>query len=258
MSSIEAPFANVKAIFFDLDDTLCGYWDACKAALSETFSSIPIQGKSSSEMIRHWAAAFREFGGSLKETHWYPTYLITGEPTRTEQMRLTLKRLDIVDEDLARRLSESYMVLRDRNLRLFHDAEEVLQALHGSYRMGMITNGPADIQRQEVNTLGIGHFFDPILIEGEMGEGKPLQTVFTRAQNHAGCAPEELLIVGNSYRHDIEPAIEAGWRTAWIKRDSDVPPSASEKGEPEVKPAEAPDPDVIIHDLKSLLPLLGM
>ena len=33
-----APFAEVRAVFFDLDDTLCGYWDACKIALRETFA----------------------------------------------------------------------------------------------------------------------------------------------------------------------------------------------------------------------------
>lgn len=29
--------SGVKAIYFDLDDTLCAYWDACKQGLRETF-----------------------------------------------------------------------------------------------------------------------------------------------------------------------------------------------------------------------------
>lgn len=248
----------MKAIYFDLDDTLCAYWDASKAALKQTFTDVPIEGYSPEEMIRNWAAAFQEFGKDLKATGWYETYLKVGEPTRTEQMRLTLRRVGVDDLAKAKELSESYMVLRDKNLKLFPEAIEVLDALKGKYVLGLITNGPADIQRQEVNTLGIAHYFDHIWIEGEMGEGKPVPRVFERAVEAAGSTPETTLMVGNSYKHDVAAAIAMGWNAIWIRRPSDVPPSAGPEAKPEERPQDGPVPTRTISDLRELYDFLRM
>lgn len=252
-------FDSVRRIYFDLDDTLCGYWDASKAALRKTFAEVSPNGHDAQHMVQEWAAAFRDFAPTLKKTGWYQTYLKEGEPTRTEQMRLTLRRIGIEDEALAIRLSEAYGRHRNDGLQLFDDAWEVLQTLHERYPMGLITNGPADIQRQEIAALGIGEFFDQVYIEGEMGRGKPLPDVFAMITENSGVAPHEILMVGNSYAHDIRPAIESGWRSVWIRRPSDVPPSApGHVTQPEERPDDAPEPDAVIRHLEELLTLLGL
>lgn len=252
-------FADVRAVYFDLDDTLCQYWEAARAGLFRSFEAHPVPSHTTEEMVQVWARAFRGF---IKEVHhpdWYSRYLKKGEVTRTEQMRRTLEEVGIEDPDHAERLSREYMEQRDRLLTLFDDTDEVLTLLKAKYPLGLITNGPADIQRQEIATLGIEHYFDAILIEGEMGEGKPLQSVFRRAEQCLDKKPEEILFVGNSYSHDIRPAIEAGWRTAWIRRPTDVPPSAGPGGSAvEAKPTDAPEPDLQINNLRDLLPHFGM
>lgn len=250
-------FSSIKAIYFDLDDTLCAYWDASKIGMRRAFAKHGPAGCSVDEMVQHWAAAFREFGPTLKQTGWYDGYLKNGEPTRTEQMRLTLARLGIVDEDRAIALSESYMVERDSALHLFDDSVSVLSALQPRYPLGLITNGPADIQRMEIATLGIVHFFTNIFIEGEMGEGKPNATVFERALMAVQCKPHEILFVGNSFAHDVTPALENGWRAVWVRRDTDVPPSAGPGPSlPEEAPPGAMQPDAVIENLSELLALL--
>lgn len=248
-------FSHVEAIYFDLDDTLCAYWDASKAALREAFERHGPPGHSVEEMFGHWAHTFRRFSPTVKDSDWYKTYLKFGEPTRIEQMRQTLAEVGVVDPERAKALSDAYAQARDRNLALFPDALECLEWLFRKYPLGLITNGPADIQRQEIVTLGIERFFRHILIEGELGEGKPSPAVFLRAERLVDKRPEQILFVGNSYRHDIQPAIEAGWKTAWIRRASDVPPSAN-GNEPEGLPEGAPEPDVTIHALAELLPML--
>jgi putative hydrolase of the HAD superfamily len=242
--------ANVKAIFFDLDDTLCAYWEASKIGLRSAFENHGPAGHTADELLQSWAAAFREFSPTLKQTGWYEGYCVSGEPTRTEQMRLTLERLGINDAEMANNLSNAYREGRNNALRLFPEAVEVLQTLQRQYPLGLITNGPADIQREEIATLHIAHYFDHIFIEGEMMEGKPLQAVFRRAEAAVGLQPYEILFVGNSYGHDIKPALEAGWHAIWVKRDTDVPPSRS-KGED--KPAGDPEPDLTVDDLRDVL-----
>ena len=252
-------FSEVKAIYFDLDDTLCQYWEAARTGLYLTFDQLKPDGFTTEEMVQLWAKAFRSFLKEVKHPDWYGRYLKHGESTRTEQMRRTLAEAGIVDEEHAQKLSQTYMEERDRLLTLFEDSLEVLDLLKPRYPMGLITNGPADVQRQEIATLGIESYFESILIEGEMGEGKPNQTVFRRAEECIGASGAHVLFVGNSYAHDIRPAIEAGWRTAWIRRPTDIPPSAGPGGSAvEVKPDDAPEPDVTIGNLRELLPLLGL
>ncbi|MEZ0326744.1 MAG: HAD family hydrolase [Fimbriimonas sp.] len=250
-------FSAVRAIYLDLDDTLCGYWDASKAGLRRALELEGPPGYTVEECVKAWATAFRDFAPTLKKTGWYEGYLKLAEPTRTEQMRRMLSVLQIVDEERAQRLSEAYLRERDAALTLFEDALEVITKLRERYPLGLITNGPADLQRMEVATLGLEAFFDPILIEGEMGEGKPKPSVFKRAAELMKCGPSQLLMVGNSYNHDVLPALEAGWKAIWIRRPSDVPPSSEHVDpKPEEKPHDQPEPDAVINDLRSLLTLL--
>ena len=250
------PFSTVEAIYFDLDDTLCAYWDASKAALRTAFEKHGPDGFTPEEMVGHWATVFRRFSPTIKNSDWYKNYLMKGEPTRVEQMRMTLAEVGSEDIERARKLSSCYAQERDRNLKLFPDAADVLEWASKHYPLGLITNGPADVQRQEIATLGIEPFFKQILIEGEMGEGKPLPRVFQRAEEFVGKKPDQMLFVGNSYGHDILPAIDVGWRTVWVRRPSDVPPSAGKAATPEKVPDDAPPPNAIVSDLAALKALL--
>ncbi len=251
-----ARFTDVKAIFFDLDDTLCAYWDSSKVALCEAFAELGPERLSPEEMVAHWAETYKEFAPNLRALGWYERYLESGEPTRTEHMRRALVRMGIDDQDLASRLSHRYMTLRDGYLHLFPETEEVLQNLSRRFPLGLMTNGPADVQRQEVATLNLQPFFKHILIEGELGIGKPHEAVFKQAASLAGVPPTNLLFVGNSYHHDIAPALKFGWKAMWIRRASDVPPSAGGRGAPEALPPGGADPDAIISDLREVLALL--
>jgi putative hydrolase of the HAD superfamily len=253
---VQPDFSTVRVVVFDLDDTLCGYWDASKQGLRIAFDMHGPEGISVEQMVRHWAAAFRKFSPTLKHTDWYATYLKFGEPTRTEQMRWTLREAGIENEAMAQALSETYATERDRGLQLFEDGKAALDALKGRYPMGLLTNGPADIQRQEIATVGIESYLDGVFIEGEMEIGKPKPEVFRRVEALFGATGEELLMVGNSYAHDIRGAIEVGWKSVWVRRPSDVPPSASGEAKPEERPEDGPVPDMTVGDLREMLPFL--
>lgn len=246
---------GIKAVFFDLDDTLCAYWEAAKAALAETFDRYAPAGTTPEELNALWAKEFAGYCHGLKKTEWFEAYLKTGEPSRTELMRRALFAAGVDDAALAREVSDFYAASRRRRLALFEDALPVLRSLRerGLY-LGMITNGPADIQREEVVDLGLEPLFDTILIEGELGFGKPQRQVFELAEKASNCKPNEILFVGNSYAHDILPAIHSGWRTMWVRRESDIPPSRDGEGARlEDMPPGSPAPDLTAPDLSALL-----
>lgn len=248
---------DIRAVVFDLDDTLCAYWESSKRALRQSFAELAPEGLTAEELYSSWAETFRPFSKQLKTTPWYATYLLKGEPTRTEQMRQALERHGIIDLLLAEELSKRYHTLRDVYLELFPESLEVLEKVGAHYPLGLITNGPADIQREEIARCGIERYFKAILVEGEMGYGKPDQRVFRLAESKLGCKPHEILMIGNSYSSDIRPAVEAGWQTVWILRPTDLPPSAAHEL-PEEKPADGPEPDRRVGDLREILPILGL
>lgn len=246
------PFHDIKAVYFDLDDTLCAYWTAAKYGLRTAFEDHPEHGLTVDEILAAWAIEFRSFVETIGKTHWYEKYRTSGEITRAELMRRTLERLGVYDDELAFQLSHTYHVERQAALELFPEAWEVLEKLHGNYQMGLITNGPSDIQQQEIEKLNIRPFFEHFFIEGELGFGKPDPRVMELAQEAVGIPADQILFVGNSYKHDIVPAQEAGWKTAWIRRDTDVAPS-SRTGKPEDLPEGVQPPDLTIDDLRKLL-----
>src|SRR5688572_15853782 len=112
----------IRAIYFDLDDTLCAYWEASKFALRKAFEEHGPENLTADQMTDNWAAAFREFSPTLKQSGWYEGYCTSGEPTRTEQMRLTLEKAGIADKEMAEKLSSAYREERNRALRLFPEA----------------------------------------------------------------------------------------------------------------------------------------
>jgi putative hydrolase of the HAD superfamily len=52
---------------------------------------------------------------------------------------------------------------------------------------------------------------------------KPHRSIFDLALERAGVKAEEALMVGDSFRHDIEGALSAGWRAVLLKRSGEVP-----------------------------------
>jgi putative hydrolase of the HAD superfamily len=248
---------SVDSVCFDLDDTLCAYWDAVHVGLERAFQLHGPPGVTTEKCIHAWARTFRTFAPSLRAAGLFETYLKFGEPTRTEQMRLTLLELGNDDPERAASLSAAYLEERDRALRLFDDAVQVLETLAGRYPLGLITNGPADIQRMEIETLGIAHLFQTILIEGELGKGKPDASVFRLAEKNLGSSADRTVMIGNSYAYDVLPAMEFGWRGVWIDRPGDLGPSDPEfPAVRETIPEGSRQPDAILSELRPLLELL--
>ena len=74
---------------------------------------------------------------------------------------------------------------------------------------------------------------------------KPHRAIFAALCARLACAPAEVLYVGDSPNADVRGAINAGLRTAWVRR-SDAP-----------YPERVAPPDIVIDQLADLVPLLA-
>ncbi len=50
------------------------------------------------------------------------------------------------------------------------DAEPTLRALQRTHRLGLVTNGPADLQRAKLRASGLGAYFEAVVVPAEISE----------------------------------------------------------------------------------------
>ena len=91
---------------------------------------------------------------------------------------------------------------------------------HG-FRMGIVTNGPAEHQWRKVQKLGLTNWIpkEHVVVSGECGMAKPDVRIFEYAVQKMDLKNMEIWYVGDSYKNDICGAAAAGWKTVWLNKD---------------------------------------
>ncbi|MBA3688036.1 MAG: HAD-IA family hydrolase [Chloroflexi bacterium] len=99
-------------------------------------------------------------------------------------------------------------------------------------RLGVVSDWGSNLL-PIVDGLGLGADLDFVIASGAVGLSKPDPALFRLAATRAGVPPAEALMVGDSYRADIEGAESAGMdgilirRPEWQERREAVPPRAT-------------------------------
>lgn len=107
---------------------------------------------------------------------------------------------------------------RRKHQRLMPDAREALARLKGCFKIGLLTNGAPDLQREKIAASGLAPVFDAIAVSGEHGIGKPRPEIFHILLDSLGVHADASVMVGNSLARDIAGAKMAGIaRTIWLK-----------------------------------------
>jgi putative hydrolase of the HAD superfamily len=90
-------------------------------------------------------------------------------------------------------------------VQLLEGVRETIEALNGRYRLMLLTKGDLFDQESKRCALGPRKFFDAV----EIVSTKNASTYRTIMTRHT-IAPEQFVMVGNSLRSDVLPALEAG------------------------------------------------
>lgn len=125
---------------------------------------------------------------------------------------------DEVQETLVRYFQE---VVNQATLKLPDGARECLHALHGRYRLGIISDTgwvPGRVIRQQLRRNRILHYFSTLVFSDEIGHTKPHPLLFQTAAASLGIQPQQCLHVGDLPFTDIYGAKAAGFYTAWINK----------------------------------------
>ncbi len=224
---------TIRAISFDLDDTLWPIWPVIERAEAALHAYLDAH-------CPRTAAAYplprmRALREQVAHEHPHLAHDFTA------QRLICLERaLAEGGDDLAHAHPAFEALYLERNrVSFYDDALPALDALGGRFLLASLTNGNADLHR-----IGIAERFAVRVAAREMGLAKPERGIFEHTVQALGLSHAEVLHVGDDPWLDVHGAAGAGLRTCWVNRHGAE------------WPAELPLPDLEVATLDALVAAL--
>ena len=200
--------SKIKAITFDLDDTLWPIWPTIARADLALQRWLAPQAPLAAALI---ADAKTRFELRDQVALARPEITHNMSAMRLELIRLALQQ-SAEDISLADPAFEVFFEHRMK-VDLFADALPALALLAKRFPLVAISNGNADVHR-----VGLGDYFKAGVSAHEFGVGKPDPRIFHAGAAAAGVAAHEVLHVGDDAALDVLGAQAVGMQTVWVNR----------------------------------------
>ena len=230
-----------KGILFDLDDTIIAY-----SAVAE-----PTWRRLCDEYTaRHDTCGSSELFDTIMEiSHWYwsdeERHRIGRndlDNARRETLRLVSQKLNM-DQAHAVEIADAFSIEREEAIYVFDNAIDTLKHLNQmGIKLAMMTNGQSHKQRAKIERFDLAPYFEIILVEGEMGFGKPDPAVYHRALEALNLMPEDVWAVGDNLEWDVGGPQKLGIFGIW-----------NDFAQNGLSPDSEIIPDRIIHNISELI-----
>lgn len=227
--------AKVKAVIFDLDDTLIAESSASNEAVVPWARQAGLSG-SPADIFSKWRAI------SSRHYREYQSRHVTFAQQRRNRVREFLPHLDLHDDAAADGLFDGYLQRYEKAWRCFDDAIPCLGRLRASgITVGVLTNGEEAQQRKKIKVVGLKNELDFIVATSGLPASKPDQRAFLAACRAAGQVPANCLMVGNDPVSDVVGAIDSGMRGLLLART----PTSNESTLPSISGLEHLEPRLL-------------
>jgi len=222
----------LKAVFFDLDDTLVLTSEHDKRAFRA------VQERAAAEVAGlDVEALLAGFKRRFKKTPWDEEYKVEVTEWRAGLWAEALTEAAGTEQERAAAVGATLQEVFDSTrLSAFPFVEGVEELIAEIARRGLtpviITNGHHKVQRDKLAACDAARLFEHIIVGGEEvlagRPEKPAEGIFLKACELAQCAPAEALHVGDSLGTDVQGAINAGLKASvWVHPAA---PAAPEPG----------------------------
>ncbi len=210
----------IKAVFFDLDGTLCDSdtaWDIAQRDMFQLFRK-HYPDVSEETLTAVWRTVHQALFQQLKAGK------CSMADVRDSRFQCLFRELNLPTNSVMEEINDFFCLRYLTSLRLYEDVT-VLEELH-AYHVGIITNGAhdehTDSQLSKVRHLRLNERIQSLTISDEIGIRKPKVGIFKVACERAGVSPKEAMLVGDTVENDIVGANRAGMTSVFINRESDV------------------------------------
>jgi HAD superfamily hydrolase (TIGR01549 family) len=212
----------IKAIFFDLDDTLHDHLYPFSKAFKDSFPDLYQQMD-----VELLYKKFRDFSDLLWKK--YSIQELTLEELRIARIVMALEYFQKgITNEQASDFQAQYELNLD-NLQLFAEVPELINVMKAKGKfVGIITNGPVQHQFNKINSLDLTSYVsrDHIFISDEVGVAKPNKQIFHHVAQKVNMTPSEIVYIGDSWPNDVVAPIEAGWQAIWYNHRKRMPDTA--------------------------------
>jgi putative hydrolase of the HAD superfamily len=162
---------------------------------------------------------------------------------RREIIAYAFARLELDAPQVAAEMASVYSQRREEVVEPVPGAMETLRHFQGQgIKLGLVTNGGAEIQRAKIERFQLADWFDRILIEGEFGVGKPDEKVYRHVLEQLDTRPEDTWMVGDNLHFDVGGSQTLGIYGVWVDYE--------QKGLPEDSEVR---PDRIVQSISELI-----
>ena len=190
----------IKAILFDLDNTLIDRQKAFKEMLYRTFS--------------------KYFNDETYIDTLVSDMLSFDNNGTVERIIAFQKLIDKykIKEFKAEELTKNWNNESGNVVYLFEDVIDTLIQLKKKYKLAIVTNGNYASQKRKLDNVNLYELLDYTLISDEIGIRKPDPRIFKYACEKLKLKENECIYVGDSYARDIVGAINAGLDAIYVSR----------------------------------------
>ena len=194
----------IEFLLLDLDDTILDFHKAERIAIAKTICDFGVEPTeevlSRYHVINKWHWEQLELGNMVREEVLVGRFAM-----------LFAEKNVTVDPVRAARTYE-------KNLSIGHyflpGAEETVDALSKKYRLFLVSNGTASVQKGRMTSANLYRFFEKVFVSQEIGHNKPAKAYFDACfAQIPDFDPAKAMIVGDSLSSDILGGINAGIKT---------------------------------------------
>jgi len=183
---------KLKAILFDLDDTLYLERDFVKSGFKAVSSFIQNKDGINEEVIydRLWSIF-----NSGKRKNIFDYYI-----NEFEELNYSIEEL------------VKLYRMHIPNISLIPGIKEYLLSLKKEYKLGLLTDGYIQTQKNKINALGLNNIFDQILITEELGRKfwKPSMIPFSKICDKLGILPTDAIYIADNPKKDFKGPNQLG------------------------------------------------
>jgi len=227
------PVSQLKAVFFDLDDTIYDHRHSCMCGLSKLREIYP--------PLQDYEVGHLEADYLLRLNILHELLLqglITQEESRYKRIGGTLNQhgvhLEGQELEQACRIYEAGY--KESRRPVPGMMELIIDLRTKGIPSSIITNGFNNIQEDKLQATGLDKIIDFMITSETAGTAKPDPDIFQMAMDRYHITPEQTLMVGDNWNIDILGGVNAGIPTVWINRRGYACPDPSQAYE--IKTAE--------------------
>lgn len=214
------PHAPIRAVLFDLDDTLWPILPVIRRAEAVLHDWLTVNAPAVAR--RFTIDELRQRRLALAATH--PRFRYDLQALR--RAGLAEAYGDAGEHPATLDAAMAVFDAERNRVALYDDVRPALQRIGRRFAIGAVTNGPADLA-----AIGIAPHFGAVVAAHAHGCGKPDASIFLACCDALGVSPAETVHVGDDPLLDVRGAQEAGLRAVWIDRfDRVLPPGVAPDG----------------------------